>query len=50
MQLDQFSPADIGPHDGNPEVYDLQGKEFTDFVEYGWENIGSFDDLDRMFR
>lgn len=26
------------------------GKEQGDFVDYGWANIGSFDDLDRVFR
>lgn len=25
-------------------------EEQNDFVDYGWENIGSFDDLDRIFR
>lgn len=24
--------------------------EQGDFVDYGWANIGSFDDLDRIFR
>lgn len=27
-----------------------EGKEQADFVDYGWANIGSFDDLDRIFR
>ena len=27
-----------------------EGKEQGDFVDYGWANIGSFDDLDRIFR
>ncbi|XP_050234128.1 protein LNK2 isoform X1 [Mercurialis annua] len=26
-----------------------KGKEQGDFVDYGWANIGSFDDLDRIF-
>ncbi|XP_038889673.1 protein LNK2 isoform X2 [Benincasa hispida] len=26
-----------------------EGKEQADFVDYGWANIGSFDDLDRIF-
>ncbi|KAJ1414951.1 protein LNK2-like isoform X2 [Sesbania bispinosa] len=26
-----------------------EGKEQGDFVDYGWANIGSFDDLDRIF-
>jgi len=27
-----------------------EGKEQGDFVDYEWANIGSFDDLDRIFR
>jgi ABC-type uncharacterized transport system YnjBCD substrate-binding protein len=27
-----------------------EGKEQGDFVDYDWANIGSFDDLDRIFR
>ena len=27
-----------------------EGKGQADFVDYGWANIGSFDDLDRIFR
>ncbi|CAL0328748.1 unnamed protein product [Lupinus luteus] len=26
-----------------------EGKEQVDFVDYGWDNIGSFDDLDQIF-
>ncbi|KAK7323322.1 hypothetical protein VNO77_26790 [Canavalia gladiata] len=26
-----------------------EGKEQGDFIDYGWANIGSFDDLDRIF-
>ncbi|KAI4384632.1 hypothetical protein MLD38_002754 [Melastoma candidum] len=38
------------PLDGDSGAYDnLQGKELTDFGEYDWDNIGSFDDLDRIF-
>lgn len=27
-----------------------EGKEQGDFGDYGWGNIGSFDDLDQIFR
>jgi ABC-type uncharacterized transport system YnjBCD substrate-binding protein len=27
-----------------------EGKEQGGFVDYGWASIGSFDDLDRIFR
>lgn len=27
-----------------------EGKEQGDFADYDWANIGSFDDLDRIFR
>ena len=27
-----------------------EGKEQGDFVDYGWASIGSFDNLDRIFR
>ncbi|KAI4302493.1 hypothetical protein MLD38_038230 [Melastoma candidum] len=37
--INKYLPKGIGPQDD----------ELTDFVDYGWENIGSFDDLDRMF-
>ncbi|KAI4382959.1 hypothetical protein MLD38_008847 [Melastoma candidum] len=38
------------PLDGDSGAYDnLQGKELSDFGEYDWDNIGSFDDLDRIF-
>lgn len=38
-----------------PDVFhstaaDEENKERGDFDEYGWANISSFDDLDRMFR
>ncbi|KAF8093716.1 hypothetical protein N665_0379s0010 [Sinapis alba] len=35
-----------------PDIFhstDVVSKEQGDFDEYGWANIGSFDDLDRMF-
>ena len=36
----------------DPEIFQNpnDGKEQGDFVEYSWANIGSFDDLDRIFR
>lgn len=40
-QLDE----DAGTHRNSYE-----GKEQGDFVDYGWANIGSFDDFDRIFR
>ena len=27
-----------------------EGEEQGDFADYGWASIGSFDDLDRIFR
>lgn len=39
-QLDE----DAGTHQNSHE-----GKEQGDFVDYGWANIGSFDDFDRIF-
>lgn len=27
-----------------------EGKEQGDLIDYSWANIGSFDDLDRIFR
>ncbi|KAI4302495.1 hypothetical protein MLD38_038231 [Melastoma candidum] len=36
--------------DGESEPYvNLEGQELSDFGKYGWENIDSFDDIDRMF-
>lgn len=39
-------------HDKDAEIYESshEGKEQGDFVDYGWANIGSFDDFDRIFR
>ncbi|XP_022764807.1 protein LNK2-like [Durio zibethinus] len=38
-------------HGKDPEVFQNpnEGKEQGDFVDYSWANIGSFDDLDRIF-
>lgn len=30
--------------------YQNEDKDGTDLVDYDWANIGSFDDLDRIFR
>lgn len=40
-QLDKDTEIFRNPQDDN---------EQGDFVHYGWANIGSFDDLDRIFR
>lgn len=36
----------------DPELFQNPngGKDQGDFVDYSWDNIGSFDDLDRIFR
>ncbi|XP_027343867.1 protein LNK2 isoform X6 [Abrus precatorius] len=38
-------------HEKDAEIFQNahEGKEQGDFVDYGWANIGSFDDLDRIF-
>ncbi|KAG5539198.1 hypothetical protein RHGRI_019679 [Rhododendron griersonianum] len=38
--------------DGSSSIFQnqLDDGEQSDFVDYGWSNIGSFDDLDRIFR
>lgn len=38
--------------DKDAELYQAtqEDKEQGDFVDYGWASIGSFDDLDRIFR
>lgn len=38
--------------DKDPEIFQnsQEGKDQGDFVDYSWDNIGSFDDLDRIFR
>lgn len=39
-------------HEKDAEIFQSanEGKEQGDFVDYEWANIGSFDDLDRIFR
>ncbi|XP_048134555.1 protein LNK2-like isoform X3 [Rhodamnia argentea] len=45
-----ISPAETAQHDADTDIFEnTQGKEHTDFADYGWENISSFDDLDRIF-
>lgn len=36
----------------NSEIFQKQqvDGEQSDFIDYGWDNIGSFDDLDKIFR
>ncbi|KAF8396236.1 hypothetical protein HHK36_017851 [Tetracentron sinense] len=38
--------------DNEPELFrdEHEDKEHNDFLDYGWDNIGCFDDLDRIFR
>jgi len=38
--------------DNDTEIFQNphEGKEQGDFVDYGWASIGSFDNLDRIFR
>ncbi|XP_057976602.1 protein LNK2 isoform X2 [Malania oleifera] len=45
------SMAETAPVSKNPGTFQnqLEDKEQTDFADYDWANIGSFDDLDRMF-
>ncbi|PON98818.1 agglutinin-like protein [Trema orientale] len=45
------SPRGIDGLDKDAEIYQgsHEGKEQGDFVDYGWANIGSFDDFDRIF-
>ena len=39
------------PEDGSKIFWDQHDdREQRDFVDCGWDNIGSFDDLDRIFR
>lgn len=39
-------------HENDAELFQNadEGKEQGDFNDYDWANIGSFDDLDRIFR
>ncbi|XP_008446936.2 protein LNK2 isoform X2 [Cucumis melo] len=44
------SPKNAAMTKGAPNFQSTEeGKEQADFVDYGWANIGSFDDLDRIF-
>lgn len=47
-----FVTAETTQLDKDPEIFRNQHDENEqgDFVDYGWANIGSFDDLDRIFR
>ncbi|XP_010273217.1 PREDICTED: protein LNK2 [Nelumbo nucifera] len=43
--------ADASQVDNEPELFGTnEDKEKNSFLGYGWDNIGSFDDLDRIFR
>ncbi|CAJ1959005.1 unnamed protein product, partial [Sphenostylis stenocarpa] len=53
-ELDKFSSSrdeESIQHEKDAEIFQntQEGKEQGDFVDYGWANIGSFDDLDRIF-
>ncbi|XP_031475313.1 protein LNK1-like isoform X3 [Nymphaea colorata] len=47
-----FSLTDISPTDTDLELFgsELEDKESSSFLGYGWPNIGNFDDVDKMFR
>ncbi|KAF3794214.1 hypothetical protein EJ110_NYTH07850, partial [Nymphaea thermarum] len=47
-----FSLTDISPTDTDLELFgsELEDKESSNFLGYGWPNIGNFDDVDKMFR
>lgn len=47
-----LAAAETTQLDKDPEIFRAQhdDEEQGDFVDYGWANIGSFDDLDRIFR
>ncbi|KAI6675964.1 hypothetical protein NL676_036760 [Syzygium grande] len=45
-----ISPVETAQHDADTDIFgNTQGEEHSDFADYGWENISSFDDLDRIF-
>lgn len=50
--MDFFFYSGTSQLDKDAELYSntQEGKEQGDFIDYGWANIGSFDDLDRIFR
>lgn len=45
------SKAETAQLDDGPELFQnqLEDREQGEFVDYGWSNVGSFDDLDRIF-
>lgn len=47
-----FSTDATSQLDGSSSIFQNQHDDGdqSDFVDYGWDNIGSFDDLDRIFR
>ncbi|KAH1225567.1 Protein LNK2 [Glycine max] len=49
--IDQGSLEETTQHEKDAEIFQTahEGKEQGDFVDYGWVNIGSFDDLDQIF-
>ncbi|XP_028191487.1 protein LNK2-like isoform X3 [Glycine soja] len=53
-ELSKFSSSrgeETTQHEKDDEIFQTahEGKEQGDFVDYGWVNIGSFDDLDQIF-
>ncbi|TKY49687.1 hypothetical protein E2542_SST27129 [Spatholobus suberectus] len=53
-ELSKFSSSrseETTQHEKDAEIFQnaQEGKEQGDFGDYGWANIGSFDDLDRIF-
>lgn len=48
-KFDSSGGAETVQLDKDTEIFQ-KGKEQGYFVDYGWANIGSFDDLDRIFR
>ncbi|KAH1159595.1 hypothetical protein AAZX31_11G181200 [Glycine max] len=52
-ELSKFSSSreETTQHEKDAEIFQTahEGKEQGDFVDYGWVNIGSFDDLDQIF-
>lgn len=47
-----FLKAETDQLEKDAEIFENtdEGKEQGNLVDYGWANIGSFDDLDRIFR
>lgn len=47
-----FSLTDISPTETDLELFgsELEDKESSNFLGYGWPHIGNFDDVDKMFR